>query len=162
MKKGVYFLFLILIFYLFLSLGKSCYHTASVFMFFGGGGWPRGMKDPSFPARDWTHTLCTGRQSFNHWAAGESQRVCILNNVSKHVVGHNIPSFYQHTRLLREISVRRSLAEEHALLLWDRKCSLGHAEHPFVYTAWIRGSKWKQAGPYGGFPGIKLCRKVCL
>ena len=105
----------------FLFIFKSLVNLVTIlllFLCFGGvGGWPRGMKDASFPTRGWTHTLWTGRQSLNHWTTRESQRVCIFNNLSKQVVGHSIPSSYQHTRLLREISVRQSLAEEHALLL---------------------------------------------
>ena len=31
--------------------------------------WPRGMWDPSSPARDGTHTPCIGRQNLNHWTA---------------------------------------------------------------------------------------------
>ena len=35
------------------------------------GFWPWLMWNFSSPSRDWTHTLCNGRGSLNHWTARE-------------------------------------------------------------------------------------------
>ena len=37
----------------------------------GFGFWPQDMWDLSSPIRDWTHTLCTAKQSRKHWTTRE-------------------------------------------------------------------------------------------
>ena len=41
--------------------------------------WPRAMWDLTLPARDQTHTLCTGRGSLHHWPTREVPEELVLD-----------------------------------------------------------------------------------
>ena len=45
--------------------------------------WPGGMWDLIFPIRDQTNTLCTGRQSLNHWTTREVPMVALSVDKSR-------------------------------------------------------------------------------
>ena len=42
--------------------------------------WPQGMWNLSSPIRNWTHTLCIGRQSLNHWINREVPYIIYMYN----------------------------------------------------------------------------------
>ena len=55
--------------------------------------WPRGMWNLSSPTRDWTCFLCIGRQSLNHWTAGEVPTVPLASLVAQLV--KNLPAMQE-------------------------------------------------------------------
>ena len=59
----------------FKSLYWICYYIASVVCVLAF--WPRGIRDPSSPTRDQTHTPCIGRWSPHHWLPGKSPPLLI-------------------------------------------------------------------------------------
>jgi len=50
-----------------ISYSIACFFKNFIFLVF----WPWGTWDPSSPTKDWTHTLCIGRQSLKHWPSRE-------------------------------------------------------------------------------------------
>ena len=73
---------------------------------------PLGMWDLNFSSRDWTHTLCTGMQSLNHWPAREVPVTLLIFTFSK--VCSTVSSCDSHNPEVSSIEV--------AVLFWtDRK-----------------------------------------
>ena len=106
-----------------------------LFLFYVLVFWLWGTWDLSFLTRNWTFTLCVGRQSLNHWMARE------------------VPSLGFNERLRVNVSESNPACPDLSLsspTVWSSEKTTGCG----IKASWMLGLKWIRPRTYLGSPSL--------